>query len=103
MLKAGCLLFLLSLSLFTVAQSQNGDNLGRISPKDSLAPLKKWLAELISAEEQDTARVFATLNDVAAEARRQNNVLREAFIHRATGIWFRKLKQYHRSFFWYMR
>lgn len=103
MVKAGCLLVLLSLSRLITAEAQNGDNLGKISPNDTLAPLKNWLAELISAGEKDTARVFSALNDSSTAARRQNNPFREGWIQRAGGIYYRKIRQYHRSFGWYLR
>ena len=103
MVKAGCLLVLLCLSLWTAAKAQSGDNRGRIGPKDTLAPLQKWLAELISAGEEDTAHVFKSLNQASARAKAANKVLEEAIIQRAGGIYYRKLKQYHRSFGWYYR
>src|ERR1700754_1005840 len=95
MLRIGCFLLLLGLSLSVKAQPKNGE--------DSIAPLKKWLAELISAGEQDSARVFKTLNEASAQARAKNRVRDEAIIQRAGGEYFRKLKQYHRSFGWYYR
>jgi two-component sensor histidine kinase len=103
MLKAGCLLFLLTISLLLVGQRRDGDNLAKISPADTVTPFKKWLSGVVNAGPKDTILAFKTLNDALTKAKKENDLYNEGLIHRAGGQLLRNLEQYHRSFAWYLR
>jgi two-component system, sensor histidine kinase PdtaS len=103
MLKAGCLLFLLTISLLLAGQRRDGDVLAKISPTDTVTPFKKWLSGVVTAGPKDTILAFKTLNEALAKAKKENDLLQEALIHRAGGQLLRNLEQYHRSFAWYNR
>lgn len=99
----------LTVSLLLHAQQQSGVSLSVAYPSfsgDSLAQItafKKWLAAVVESGYKDSARALRILNEATAIAKAQKNLAREALIQRGGGELFRNLKNYHRSFAWYLR
>lgn len=106
MLKAGCLLLLLTASLVLYAQKPGGDGALAKNREDSLAEIKvfkKWLDDVITLSAKDSGRALQLLAEATARAKTDKDTAREGLIQRTGGQLYRNHKVYHRSFAWYLR
>jgi two-component system, sensor histidine kinase PdtaS len=106
MLKAGCLMLMLSASLVLQAQKPGGDSSFAKIRGDSLANIrvfKKWLDDVITLSAKDSSQALQLLTEASARAKQEKDTAREGLIQRAGGQIYRNHRVFHRSFAWYLR